>query len=149
MKEGGVIIKSYSVKEISEMFNTNPETVRRWIRSGKLKATQKSRKSGNYVTEETLKEFIDSTPKYSKKTKGPLAVLGVTAGVLFAEFLSKQPKKNKTIDKKDQEHIIKNNIINLEKSIINKNNMIEQLLKEVDKEKQALEILKDKLKALQ
>lgn len=25
-------MKTYTVKEISEMLNTNPETVRRWIR---------------------------------------------------------------------------------------------------------------------
>ena len=31
---------TYSVKEIADMLNTNPETVRRWIRSGKLEAIQ-------------------------------------------------------------------------------------------------------------
>ena len=35
---------TYSVKEIADMLNTNPETVRRWIRSGKLEAIQESRK---------------------------------------------------------------------------------------------------------
>ena len=29
-------MKSYNVKEIAEMLNTNPETVRRWIRDKKL-----------------------------------------------------------------------------------------------------------------
>ena len=33
---------TYSVKEIADMLNTNPETVRRWIRSGKLEAIQES-----------------------------------------------------------------------------------------------------------
>lgn len=32
-------MKSYNVKEIAEMLNTNPETVRRWIRDKKLDAT--------------------------------------------------------------------------------------------------------------
>ena len=31
-------MKTYSVKDIADMLNTNPETVRRWIRAGKLKA---------------------------------------------------------------------------------------------------------------
>ena len=29
-------MESYSVKQIAEMLNTQPETVRRWIRNGKL-----------------------------------------------------------------------------------------------------------------
>ena len=40
-------MKTYSVKDIADMLNTNPETVRRWIRAGKLKAHQTSRKDGN------------------------------------------------------------------------------------------------------
>ena len=35
---------TYSVKEIAEMLNKNPETVRRWIRSGKLEAIPKIEK---------------------------------------------------------------------------------------------------------
>lgn len=37
-------MKTYSVKEIAEMLNTNPETVRRWIRDKKLDATIESKK---------------------------------------------------------------------------------------------------------
>lgn len=50
-------MKTYSVKEISELLNTNPETVRRWIRSGKLEAIQDSRKEGNVVTQAMLDSF--------------------------------------------------------------------------------------------
>ena len=32
-------MKTYSVKEIADLLNTNPETVRRWIRDKKLEAT--------------------------------------------------------------------------------------------------------------
>lgn len=39
-------MKSYNVKEIAEMLNTNPETVRRWIRDKKLDATIVSKKGG-------------------------------------------------------------------------------------------------------
>lgn len=55
----------YSVKEIAEMLNTNPETVRRWIRSGKLEAIQESRKGGNVVTKSMLDAFLKATPKYA------------------------------------------------------------------------------------
>ena len=44
--EGGGAVKSYNVKEIAEMLNTNPETVRRWIRDKKLDATIVSKKGG-------------------------------------------------------------------------------------------------------
>lgn len=37
-------MSEYNVKQISEMLDTNPETVRRWIRSGKLEAEQTSKK---------------------------------------------------------------------------------------------------------
>ena len=58
-------MSDYSVQQISKMLKTNPETVRRWIRSGKLSAVQESRKSGNLVSEEALKSFMKSTPKYA------------------------------------------------------------------------------------
>ena len=45
---------TYSVRQIAEKLNTNPETVRRWIRDGKLKAEQTSRRDGNVVTEYEL-----------------------------------------------------------------------------------------------
>ena len=51
-------MKTYSVKEIAELLNTNPETVRRWIRSGKLGAIQDSRKEGNVVTQAMLDSFL-------------------------------------------------------------------------------------------
>ena len=56
---------TYSVKEIADMLNTNPETVRRWIRSGKLEAIQESRKGGNVVTKSMLDAFLKTSPKYA------------------------------------------------------------------------------------
>ena len=59
-------MKTYSVKEISEMLNTNPETVRRWIRKGKLNAIKSEyRKGGSKVTAEMLEKFLDAYPKYA------------------------------------------------------------------------------------
>ena len=57
-------MKTYSVKEIAEMLNTNPETVRRWIREKKLDATIKSKKSGHIIYESSLQSFLKSSPKY-------------------------------------------------------------------------------------
>ena len=71
-------MKTYSVKEIAELLNTNPETVRRWIRSGKLEAIQDSRKEGNVVTQAMLDSFLKTTPKYA----GALVAGGMIAGPL-------------------------------------------------------------------
>ena len=51
-------MKFFNVKQISDMLETNPETVRRWIRDGKLVAEQSSRKSGTVVSEESLLLFL-------------------------------------------------------------------------------------------
>jgi len=76
-------VKTFSVKQIAEMLNTNPETVRRWIRDGKLNAVQVSRKYGNVVTETELDRFIRNTPKYMSKISAAasLATLPTIAGI--------------------------------------------------------------------
>ncbi len=54
-------MKSYSVKQVADLLKTNPETVRRWIRSDKLAAQQDSRKGGNIIYESALQEFVISS----------------------------------------------------------------------------------------
>ena len=56
----------YTVKQISNLLDVGPETVRRWIRRGDLKATQRSKKDGNVISENQLNEFLISRPKYSQ-----------------------------------------------------------------------------------
>lgn len=58
-------MKYYTVNEIAEKYSKNPETVRRWIRSGELKAIQHSKKSGNFVSEYELEKFISTHKKSS------------------------------------------------------------------------------------
>lgn len=75
-------MKTYSVKEIAEMLNTNPETVRRWIRDKKLDATIESKKGGHIVYEAALHEFLKSSPKYAAAAKASLVGAAVGAAVL-------------------------------------------------------------------
>lgn len=56
----------YSVKEVSDMYCVDEETVRRWIRDKKLKATKKSKKDGYTITDSALMEFGRYKPKYNK-----------------------------------------------------------------------------------
>lgn len=67
---------TYSVTDISKEFDVCEETVRRWIRSGKLKATLIAKKDGYFVTEKNLNDFISDFPykvyKSSIKPKNAL-----------------------------------------------------------------------------
>lgn len=60
-------MEKYTVTEIAKMLNVNEETVRRWIRSGYLKATATSRKKGYIIDKKDLYEFVKNKPKYSTK----------------------------------------------------------------------------------
>ena len=52
-------MKYYTVKEIAEILTVNEETVRRWIRSGTLKAERgENRRHGSKVDENVLREFV-------------------------------------------------------------------------------------------
>lgn len=73
-------MKAYSVKQLAEMLSTNPETVRRWIRDGKLQAIQISRKDGNQVSEDALKKFLETSPKYLSKI-GAATVVSPALGI--------------------------------------------------------------------
>ena len=56
----------YTVTQVSEMFDVDPETVRRWVRTDKLKAELKCNKSGFHIDEESVNDFINRYPKYGK-----------------------------------------------------------------------------------
>ena len=72
---------TYSVKQIAEMLNTKPETVRRWIRDEKLKAVQVSRKDGNVITDAELQRFLKATPKYIPKFTAGLTAISPAVGI--------------------------------------------------------------------
>ena len=59
-------MKTYNIKDISEMLGTNPETVRRWVRNKKLHADTVSRQDGTVVTEKDLIKLLLDNPKYQK-----------------------------------------------------------------------------------
>lgn len=63
-------MKSYTVKQVAEQADVSEETVRRWIRSGKLEATQPSRKQGNTITEESLTRFAAASPTNAARLAG-------------------------------------------------------------------------------
>jgi excisionase family DNA binding protein len=160
-------MKTYSVKDIADMLNTNPETVRRWIRAGKLRADQSSRKDGNLVHEEDLYKYLRSTSKYAAIAAGLAATnpfLALTtvvgAGVLGAivtTFATKNPKNRDDVRilADDVKQTLKKNITESEEAIERKKAAIAELQAEIDKEQQqirdnemALEHLGDALSSI-
>lgn len=160
-------MKTYSVKEISEMLDTNPETVRRWIRAGKLKADQSSRRDGNMVQEDELYKYLRSTTKYAGVAAGMAAsnsllalttVIGAgVAGGLVSLLAGKSPKNERDVRilSDDVERSIKANIAESEEIIEKKKAAIAELQAEISKEQQqiadchmALEHLADALETV-
>ena len=135
-------MKTYSVKEVAEILNTNPETVRRWIRSGKLESVQTSRKEGNIITEGMLRAFLKATPKYAKFAKAIMMISGtagistalatVAASSLLAEILvtndqvAKAKISNSAIEKK-----IRDMIKAKKEAIIRKEETVRQIQEEI------------------
>lgn len=57
-------MRQYNVAETANLLNVNEETVRRWIRSGELKANKTSNKNGNVIDECDLHAFVRTRSKY-------------------------------------------------------------------------------------
>lgn len=147
-------MRTYNVKQISDMLNTNPETVRRWIRSGKLKAVQDSRKEGNIVSDDMLKLFLKKYPKYAALVASPLeaAVVGAvigTAGLISKYVIDSDKIKNSIIDADEVKKVILSEISTISDRIKQKENSISQLQDEIKSEKIKIEQLQALIKEIE
>ena len=142
-------METYSVKQIAEMLKTKPETVRRWIRNGKLYAEKSSRKEGHVVTEKDLNNFLKSSPKYAGIAAGivgatvmtPIAAIPVVGGIA-ATYLA-AARKNKTTDdasipKEDKKKYLVEEIEKRNQSINQKQATIEQIQREIINDQQQI-----------
>lgn len=132
---------SYTVKQVSQLLKTNEETVRRWIRSGKLPATLVSKKGGHTISAESLNYFVKQTPKYAPILAASLtastltmsAVIGSVIGGLLALADS-----NRNVSAKDVEAFLKKKIAAQEKSLKKKEAQLQKLQEEIENERQGL-----------
>ena len=97
-------MKAYSVAEIAKLLNVNKETVRRWIRSGQLKSTQKSKRDGNVIDELDLFEFVQTKPKYRNMVGVPEVQISNTyiseeLNYLLNDLIYERDKLNDEINK--------------------------------------------------
>lgn len=134
-------MKTYSVKEIAEMLNTNPETVRRWIRDKKLDATIESKKGGHIVYEAALHEFLKSSPKYAAAAKASLAgaVVGavvlptvMVGGLVAQKLIDVEQLKKAHISNKDVINFLRGEIQRYTEAIKAKEDTIHQLQKQIE-----------------
>ncbi len=142
-------MKTFNVKEIAEMLNMNPETVRRWIRSGKLEAIQDSRKEGNIVTEQMLNAFLKSSPKYAgiltaSAALTPIAGLGamtvsLLGGLLAQQYVKSENEKNAKVSTVEVKKLIDSDIKKRTQAIRRKEEAIRQLQNEIESEQAGIE----------
>lgn len=133
-------MKTYSVKEIAEMLNTNPETVRRWIRNKKLDATIESKKGGHIVYEAALNEFLRSSPKYAAVAKASLtgavgaAVLPTVmlGGLIAQKLIDAEQLKKARISNADIISFLRKEIQRYTEAIKAKEDTIHQLQKQIE-----------------
>jgi hypothetical protein len=144
-------LENYSVKQISEMLETNPETVRRWIRTGKLKAQKESNKDGNIISQAELVAFIKSFPKYASIAAISFGIspFGFIAGTaLIASLIMNDNTKSNNQDHASTIIFLKQEIGKFEKSVLLKRNRILHLEKEILSQVDKIDVLKKRLKIL-
>ena len=156
MLQGGIAMDTYSVKEIADMLNTNPETVRRWIRSGKLEAIQESRKGGNVVSKSMLDAFLKASPKYAGIAGGLLAspvglttaTAAIVGGLLAQQLIKNDEIKNTHVNTSEIRKLLLANIQSSKENIIRKKKSIKHLQEEIEEEQQRIDEAEKLIKEL-
>ncbi len=146
-------MKTYTVKEIADMLKIDPETVRRWIRQGKLQAEQASRKEGNVVSEQMLQNFFGQFPKYARTVTPMVATpVGITvttasvlAGILAQQCIKNEKTKKAQISEAQVVNLLEEDIKSREKAIAQKEKAIKQLKRDIFLEKQYISETKNLL----
>ncbi len=127
-------MKTYSVKEIADLLNTNPETVRRWIRDKKLEATIESKKGGHIVYESALHTFLKSSPKYASIASTALISTAMIGGLIAQKIIDVEQLKRARISDADIIKFLKSEIDTRKVSIKNKEESISQLNMQIKSE---------------
>ena len=152
-------MRYFTVKDIADLLSTNPETVRRWIRDGKLEAVQASRKDGNVIGEKALNDFLLNNPKYASMAAGGIAAIGLL-GVVGLSVISstaivnklitdKKLTENALVDPKELERYIQSTVEDCKKTIKEKEEQISSIQSEIEAENQRISELQSALNKIE
>lgn len=141
-------MKTYSVKEIADLLNTNPETVRRWIRDKKLEATIESKKGGHMVYESALHTFLKSSPKYASIASTALISTVMVGGLIAQKIIDVEQLKKARISDADIIKFLRSEIDTRMASIRNKEESISQLNMQIKSEQIQIDAFQQMINAL-
>ncbi len=69
--------KLYTVKEVSEILNFKPDTIRTWLKSGRIKG-RKVMGNNWRIHIDDLQDVLDEETKMTRRTFPPLRATGTT-----------------------------------------------------------------------
>lgn len=142
------MLKTYSVKEIADMLNTNPETVRRWIRDKKLDATIESKKGGHIIYESALHSFLKSSPKYASIASTALLSSVMVGGLIAQKIIDIEQLKKARISDEDIIKFLKSEIDVRKASIKVKAENIEQIKLQIQSEHNQINVFQKMIDSL-
>ena len=136
----------YTVSEIAEIFQTEPETVRKWIKGGKLEATKgNSNKEGMRVSESSLQDFLsENSVKYSKTAFITATAAILTGGVSLAASLiinANRDKRNLSeikIKSSDMIKLLEEELNQEKRTVSEKKALLESLEKEISEKNERI-----------
>lgn len=149
---------NYSVKQIAEMLHTNPETVRRWIRAGKLQSVQESKKEGNVISEEALRTFLEGAPKYAAAfamaagaaSVGVMSMLpGMGLSIGLVAGIAAGASRKKSISEQDAKEISIQLRAKCVTELDHKRSELKRLESEIEEKKRQMQELEDLLSKLE
>lgn len=134
------MLKTYSVKEIADMLNTNPETVRRWIRDKKLDATIESKKGGHIIYESALHSFLKSSPKYASIASTALLSSVMVGGLIAQKIIDIEQLRKARVSDDDIIKFLKSEIETRKSSIKAKEASIGQIRMQIQSEQSQIDV---------
>lgn len=125
----------YTVNEVAAIFQTNPETIRKWIRENKLSAIQgNSKKEGIRIEDSSIQDFVNSNSKYSKIALTTATAALITGGLAIPAFLMvKAFQENQA----------------LASAIIKSSDVINLLTDEIESEKESISKIQESISSLE
>lgn len=128
-------MKNYTVKELADLLQIEQTTVRRWIKSGKLKSEKSPEKNLSIITEKELNNFLKESPKYTSiitaaliggSVVSPIGAIAASISSGVAIALIQQFISNNLNISKDLKEFTKNSIKKKKEECIKKEEIMKK-----------------------